>query len=68
MRASWSAGDPLRDDRLRVSVMAAYHTSEYSRIRLQANYEKADFLADNSHFSVWIVFEIGIGAHPAHVY
>jgi len=60
-------GDPLRDDRLRLSWLLAYHPSEYSRLRLQVNYDDADFLPDDE-VSVWIVIEIGLGAHPAHTY
>jgi hypothetical protein len=59
--------DFLRDDRLRVSPLIAFYPSEYSRIRLQYNYDRADHIErrDTAH-SLWVGFEIGIGAHPAH--
>jgi hypothetical protein len=60
--------DPFRDDRHRVSPLLAWHPSEYSRIRLQYNYDRADHLpADEAH-SVWLGFEFLVGAHPAHKY
>jgi hypothetical protein len=61
------SGDPYRADRLRISPLLAWHPSEYSRIRLQYNYDDADWLPDDAH-SVWLTFEVLIGKHPAHVY
>jgi hypothetical protein len=59
--------DPLRDDRLRLSPLIAFYPSEFSRIRLQYNFDRADHIArrDTAH-SLWLGFEFGIGAHPAH--
>lgn len=57
--------DPMRADRVRVSPMLAYRPSEYSRIRVQYNFDDADFLDDNAH-SLWVGLEVGFGAHPAH--
>lgn len=60
--------DPFRNDRHRVSPMVVWHASEFSRIRLQYNYDRAEHLhADEAH-SVWLGFEFLIGAHPAHTY
>ncbi len=59
--------DPFRDDRLRVSPLAIYSPSEFSRFRLQYNYDEADHLDDPAH-SVWLGWEVLIGAHPAHAY
>jgi hypothetical protein len=72
LRVEWATGedadgDPFRDDRLRLACLLAYHPSEYSRIRLQVNFDDADFLSSDE-VSFWLVFEIGLGAHPAHTY
>jgi hypothetical protein len=61
------SGDPFRSNRLRVSPMLSYQTSEYSRMRLQYNYDDADHLDDEAH-SVWLGFEILIGPHQPHAY
>ncbi len=83
MRVDWATGsgdsydgasqsfgrafDPYRCDRLRLTPMLAYHPSEFSRIRLQYNYDHSDHLDDDAH-SLWLGFEILIGAHPPHSY
>lgn len=59
--------DPFRDDRTRISPLVVYSPSEFSRIRLQYNYDEADHLDDEAH-SIWLGFEVLIGAHPAHSY
>jgi hypothetical protein len=59
------AGDPYRADRFRISPMLQYHPSEFSRFRLQYNYDDTDALADPVH-SVWLGFEMLIGKHPPH--
>lgn len=59
--------DPFRDDRFRISPLAIYSPSEFTRIRLQYNYDEADHL-DNAAHSVWLGLEALIGAHPAHSY
>lgn len=59
--------DPFRCDRVRVSPMLAYKPSEFSRIRLQYDYDDSDQLPSRVH-SVWLGFEVLIGAHPPHAY
>jgi hypothetical protein len=59
--------DPFRADRLRLSPMLSYQTSEFSRLRLQYNYDDSDHLDDQAH-SVWLGFEILIGPHQPHSY
>jgi len=61
------AGDPYRADRFRIAPMLAWHPSEFSRFRLQYNYDDTDALADPVH-SVWLGYEILIGKHPPHKY
>lgn len=70
--------DPFRDNRIRLSPMFLYQLSEFSRIRLQVNSDWAQHLKyyyheqdDQKHhcyraWAVWLGFEVGIGAHPAH--
>ncbi|MBL8752529.1 MAG: hypothetical protein JNK15_04445 [Planctomycetes bacterium] len=60
-------GDPYRTDRLRLSPLLAWHPSEFSRVRLQYDYDDSDHLGDEVH-SVWLGFEILIGTHPPHSY
>jgi hypothetical protein len=59
--------DPFRDNRIRVSPLLAFYPSEFARIRLQYNYDRADHLErrDDEH-SVWLGFDFGLGSHPAH--
>jgi hypothetical protein len=62
--------DPFRADRYRVSPLLVWHPTEFSRIRLQYNYDHGNRLFNdtkNAH-SVWLGFEFLYGAHPAHQY
>ena len=59
--------DPFRDDRIRISPLVMFSPSEFTRLRLQYNYDDADHLDDEAH-SVWFGLEALIGAHPAHTY
>ena len=61
------AQDPWRADRVRVSPMLSYQTSEYSRVRLQYNWDDSDHLDEVVH-SVWLGFEVLIGPHQPHSY
>jgi hypothetical protein len=60
--------DFLRDDRHRLSPLIVWHPSEFSRIRLQYNYDHADFLDGHDAHSIWLGMEVLYGAHPAHQY
>ncbi len=60
--------DPFRDDRHRISPLLVWHPSEFSRIRLQYNYDRADHLLHEDAHSVWLGVEFLYGAHPAHKY
>lgn len=59
--------DPFRSDRYRISPLLVYHPTEFSRLRLQYNYDNTDHLDDHGH-SVWLGGEILFGAHPGHKY
>jgi hypothetical protein len=61
------ADDPFRDDRTRVSALLEYYPSEYSRLRLQYNFDVAQHLDDDAH-TLWFGVEFLFGKHPAHVY
>ncbi len=60
--------DPFRDDRHRVSPLLVWHPSEFSRIRLQYNYDRADHLEKKDAHSVWLGVEFLYGKHPVHKY
>jgi len=57
--------DPLRDDRQRYSAVLSYYPSEFSKLRLQYNHERAQFIDEPVH-SAFLQFEILFGAHGAH--
>lgn len=60
--------DAGRDDRTRISPLLAWQPSEFSRLRLQYNYDEADHLEDGHAHTVWMGLEFLYGAHPAHKY
>ena len=62
------SNDPFRDDRHRISPLLTWHPSEFSRLRLQYNYDRADHLEHQNAHSVWLGVEFLYGAHPAHKY
>lgn len=61
-----SSLDPLRDSRRRWSGVVSYYPSEFSKLRLQYSYDRAEFLAAGDAHSVHAQFEILFGAHGAH--
>jgi hypothetical protein len=58
--------DPFRDDRHRVSPLLVWYPSEFSRIRFQYNFDRADFLEKSRAHSFWVGLEFFFGSHPAH--
>ena len=58
--------DPLRDRRRRYAPNLTFYPTEFSKIRLQYNRDWAEHLAGNSANSVWLQYEINLGAHSAH--
>jgi hypothetical protein len=60
--------DPYRSNRHRVSPLLVFHPSEFSRLRLQYNYDHAADQGDESAHSVWAGVEFLFGAHAAHSY
>jgi hypothetical protein len=59
-------GEGATDTRFRVSPLIAYRPSEFSRLRLQYDYDRAEHLEDDTAHSVWLGLDVLIGAHPAH--
>ena len=60
--------DPFRSRRYRISPLLVYQPSEFSRIRLQYNYDNDANLSSNIGHSVWAGVEFSLGAHGAHTY
>jgi hypothetical protein len=64
--AAFDASDPLRGERYRLSPELTFFPSEFSKVRLQYNFDHGD-LFSTAH-SVWLQLEFGLGAHAAHKY
>ena len=64
--------DPFRNNRYRISPLLAWHPTEFSRFRLQYNYDHfserlIEFGRRDAH-SVWLGVEFMLGADAAHKY
>jgi hypothetical protein len=70
LRADWVSDDntfsPDQDhgDRFRLSPNLTFYPTEFSKLRLQYNYDRRQFGGDDS--SVWMQVEFLLGAHAAH--
>jgi hypothetical protein len=60
--------DPFRDRRHRIAPLIVYQPTEFSRFRLQYNYDRAQHLERGDAHSVWFGVEFIFGAHAAHNY
>ena len=60
--------DPFRSTRYRVSPLLVFHPSEFSRLRLQYNYDGDANLPSNVAHSIWAGIEFSLGSHAAHTY
>ncbi|HBI23719.1 MAG TPA: hypothetical protein DDX84_05875 [Nitrospiraceae bacterium] len=58
--------DSFRDDRSRFSPLLTWMPTEFSRFRIQYNYDRSEYLNDKEAHSVWLGIEFMYGAHPAH--
>lgn len=58
--------DPFRCDRTRISPLLQWQATHFSRVRLQYNYDEADYLESGEAHSIWLGFEVALGFHPAH--
>lgn len=59
------SADSLRDRRWRLSPNMTFYPSEFSKWRLQYNYDRAEHL-DNPVHAMFLQFEFLIGSHGAH--
>lgn len=70
LRGEWAGGNdaafevPGRDDRVRLSPNLTWFPSEFSKLRLQYNYDHRE--GQGSDHSVWLQFEFMLGAHASH--
>lgn len=72
LRGEWADGnsgafdaeDVFRGQRTRVSPNLTFYPSEFSKIRLQYNYDHGEHFGDEH--SIWLQFEFLLGAHGAH--
>jgi hypothetical protein len=56
--------DAFRGQRTRISPNLTFYPSEFSKIRLQYNYDQGDKVGTGH--AVWLQFEFLLGAHAAH--
>jgi hypothetical protein len=61
---AYDASDIYRGERTRVSPVLTFYPSEFSKIRLQYNYDHGE-LFGTAH-SIWLQVEFLLGAHGAH--
>ena len=61
---AFDASDVFRSDRRRISPNMTWYPSEFSKIRLQYNYDHGQLFGDEH--SVWMQVEFLLGAHAAH--
>ncbi len=57
--------DPFRSDRVRISPLLAWQFAPTGNVRLQYNYDNADFLTDDDAHSIWLGFQWAFGAGEA---
>ncbi len=58
--------DPLRDRRERYAANLSFHPTEFSKLRLQYNHDRAEHLSGHTANSLWLQYEFNLGAHAAH--
>jgi len=63
-RGAFDAQDVFRGERERISPVLTFYPSEFSKLRLQYNYDHSELFGD-AH-SVWLQMEFLLGAHGAH--
>lgn len=70
LRGEFAGGDSaafdsqLRTDRFRLSPNLTWYPTEFSKLRLQYNYDHREGIG--SDHSVWLQFEFVLGAHASH--
>jgi hypothetical protein len=63
---AFDTSDPFRGQRYRLSPELTFLPSEFSKIRLQYNFDHGESFGSAN--SVWMQLEFGLGAHGAHKY
>ena len=63
-KAAFDASDPERGERTRFSPEITFLPSEFSKIRLQYNFDHGEQFGSAN--SIWLQLEFGLGAHAAH--
>jgi type II secretory pathway pseudopilin PulG len=63
-RGAFDPSDIYRNQRTRISPVLTFYPSEFSKIRLQYNYDHGALVGDQH--SVWLQMEFLLGAHGAH--
>ena len=58
------ANEVFRGERTRISPVLTFYPSEFSKIRLQYNYDHGELFGDEH--SIWLQMEFLLGAHGAH--
>ncbi len=69
MQTSDVTNDPQRQSRSRVSTDLTWYLSEFSKFRLQYNYDRLQsnaFLPSRDENSLFLMYELALGAHGAH--
>ncbi len=62
--AAFDADDIFRGERTRISPVLTWYPSEFSKLRLQYNFDRGKFIG--TEHSIWLQFEFALGAHAAH--
>ncbi|MEO8276164.1 MAG: hypothetical protein ABI639_08080 [Thermoanaerobaculia bacterium] len=57
--------EPALSHRFRISPVVTWFPTEFSKLRLQYNFDHGDALAQDEH-SLWLQLEFLLGAHAAH--
>jgi hypothetical protein len=60
--------DPFRGDRHRISPLLVWQPTEFSRFRLQYNYDRLNGFDHSNAHSAWFGVEFMFGVHGAHKY
>jgi len=60
------SSDPFRDTRWRLSPLLIWQATHFSRVRLQYNWDHAQFTQHSSNHTLWLGVQFLLGSHPAH--
>jgi hypothetical protein len=63
-KGAFDPSDVFRGERVRVSPALTFYPSEFSKIRLQYNYDHGELFGTDH--SIWLQLEFLLGAHGAH--